>query len=551
MAQDIELASDQELIALTREGNSDAFALLWKRHYAVALSLARSLWPSEAEDLVSEAFANVLRAIKNGSGPTEAFRAYLCMVIRNLDTRNHAAADQVRIGLEEYGRADSPVEGALISDDDNERIRRIFYAMKPQSRKLLWMSAVEELKPREIAVQLGIKPNHVTTLTHRARGEFVSLWAQSYVDADKEGHRDFLDHVGEYVAGKASPHVAKMVEEHLEGCEECRASVAEVSEVFSAFRSRIAPAVAGVPAFVLMASTDQAYGATITTPPAPPARLGGGKPPAWKSLPSKLMLTGVIVVVVGVVAALLMQTSTANDTETVAPVPVSPPTTPVAVVPPQPIAPPEPSVAPTPAPTAAPTAGVPVAEPANKPARAADAARPASTPAPPRAAKPAKPAPVPAIAITRIDAGPHNVCYPTVTGTATAGSAIKVASLVVRTGADGTWTAGPLTTFRAGSRAVSASAVDGKQKAASGTASMASPPGLTISRGGDQLAIGIHALAGIPVDVFIDGRRVDTLTAGANGRAQGTYAMVAGEQTVAARYHPAGCEGAVSTLSIE
>src|SRR3712207_3281032 len=85
MLQSAPAPSDSELTAGVRSGDLDAYGELFSRHADAALRLARHLTPgSDAEDLLSEAFAKVLRVLAEGGGPDVAFRAYLLTAIRRL-----------------------------------------------------------------------------------------------------------------------------------------------------------------------------------------------------------------------------------------------------------------------------------------------------------------------------------------------------------------------------------------------------------------------------------------------------------------------------------
>ena len=66
--------SDGELIEAVRHGSTEAYATLYERHVAAAHNMARQVAKSQAEadDLVSEAFAKVLDALRSGRGPSTA-----------------------------------------------------------------------------------------------------------------------------------------------------------------------------------------------------------------------------------------------------------------------------------------------------------------------------------------------------------------------------------------------------------------------------------------------------------------------------------------------
>ena len=83
--QRIEGPGDAELIAAVRGGDNEAYGLLFERHVEAARRLARQLVRgSDADDLVSEAFAKVLTVLQRGDGPDLAFRAYLLTAVRRL-----------------------------------------------------------------------------------------------------------------------------------------------------------------------------------------------------------------------------------------------------------------------------------------------------------------------------------------------------------------------------------------------------------------------------------------------------------------------------------
>ena len=89
---DLSGKSDAELIAEVRSGKIASYGTLYERHTGAAHNLARQLArsSSEADDLVSEAFAKVLDTLRGGKGPETAFRAYLLTALR------HTAYDRTR-----------------------------------------------------------------------------------------------------------------------------------------------------------------------------------------------------------------------------------------------------------------------------------------------------------------------------------------------------------------------------------------------------------------------------------------------------------------------
>lgn len=154
---------DAALIDITRTGDADAYAELFRRHYdaarAVALALTHNA--ADADDLTSEAFARVLRAARSGGGPALAFRPYLVAVVRNV------FVDRAR-GARELPREELPE--CLDGDGDSEPDPFDALAKLPERwRRVLWHTAVEGRTTAEVAPLLGMAPNAVAALAYRAR----------------------------------------------------------------------------------------------------------------------------------------------------------------------------------------------------------------------------------------------------------------------------------------------------------------------------------------------------------------------------------------------
>jgi RNA polymerase sigma factor (sigma-70 family) len=111
--------SDPELIAAVRGGDVDAFGPLYTRHVEAARRLARGLArdQAEADDLVAEAFAKLLTALRGGGGPNLAFRAYLLTTIRNLLHDRRKLDGRVKVTDDLTGHdAGVPFEDTAVAD---------------------------------------------------------------------------------------------------------------------------------------------------------------------------------------------------------------------------------------------------------------------------------------------------------------------------------------------------------------------------------------------------------------------------------------------------
>ncbi len=162
--------ADAELIDNTRAGDSDAYGELYRRHYQAARAAAQALTHnrSDTDDVISEAFARVLRASRAGGGPDVSFRPYLVAAVRNV------FYDRVRCNRELPSDDFSNEESvALLNSDtdseDGEFATAAFAALPARWQRVLWHTEVEGLSAMEIAPLLGLAPNAVAALAYRAR----------------------------------------------------------------------------------------------------------------------------------------------------------------------------------------------------------------------------------------------------------------------------------------------------------------------------------------------------------------------------------------------
>jgi RNA polymerase sigma factor (sigma-70 family) len=259
--------SDAELLAVVRgrpadQASSRAFGTLYDRHRDAARGLARQLArsPSDAEDLVSAAFARLLEILRAGGGPTEAFRAYLLTSLRHLAydrTRAERRLDLTEdmgdvIGVDPE-RTVVPFADPAVAGLDRSLAARAFATLPERWQAVLWHLEVEGDSPADIAPLFGLTANAVSALGYRAREGLRQAYLQEHLAGGGAAapprdrrHRETEEKLGAYTRGGLSKRDAVKVEEHLRECAECRALAAELREVNSGIlRSTIAPLVLG------------------------------------------------------------------------------------------------------------------------------------------------------------------------------------------------------------------------------------------------------------------------------------------------------------------
>jgi RNA polymerase sigma factor (sigma-70 family) len=233
--------TDTALLTAVRAGDTAAYGTLYERHRAAARQLAYGLVrdPSDAEDLVAETFAKVFASLRAGRGPLVAFRAYLNTTMRHV-CYHRARRDRRLEFTDDLTRYDS---GQPYTDPALDRLERSYAAaafrqLPERWQDVLWQTEVEGNTPTEVAGILGMTPNAVAVLAHRAREGLRSLYLQQHVTvADQPECRWAGDRVGGHLRGRLAPRDAGRMRRHLAWCGGCRSRLAEISEL-DAIRNR-------------------------------------------------------------------------------------------------------------------------------------------------------------------------------------------------------------------------------------------------------------------------------------------------------------------------
>ncbi len=230
-----EPGSDRAVVEAVRAGQVGQYALLYERYRAEALRIARrQVGPDEAQDLVQETFACVLRAVQNGGGPTEDVAGYIFRTLRNLRIDRGGQREFATEDVESAGPA-----GLWVVPDTSEEVldrglvADAFAELPPRWREVLWLTEVEGVGPSELSEKMGIKATAVSTLSLRARAGFRSAWLQAHVRAGSAPTecRSVVTKLGDYQTGRLSTRRRAQVQEHLDRCDHCPAVVAELVAV--------------------------------------------------------------------------------------------------------------------------------------------------------------------------------------------------------------------------------------------------------------------------------------------------------------------------------
>ncbi|GGK31104.1 hypothetical protein GCM10010124_24940 [Pilimelia terevasa] len=226
---------DHALLTAVRGGDSRAFGPLYRRYAPAARRAAYALTGNrtEAEDLVAEAFAKVLAALRRGSGPSRAFLPYVLTTLRHLRIRHAGVAARIELtdDLTRYERGE-PFQDPSVAALERRYAARAFGKLPARWRTVLWHTEIEGGSPSTVAALLGLTPNGVAVLAHRARERLRQIYLQEHISVPGPGPAHAAaGQLGSYVRGGLASRARSKVATHLAACPACRRLHGEVAEV--------------------------------------------------------------------------------------------------------------------------------------------------------------------------------------------------------------------------------------------------------------------------------------------------------------------------------
>jgi len=237
-------ADESGLLAAVRAGDTDAYGSLYLRHVAAARRLAYSLARdrAEADDLVAETFVKVLASMCRGHGPHQAFRAYLLTTLRHL--RASRAGLEARLELtDDLTRYETgePFHDPTVAALDRSYAARAFGKLPERWRRVLWHTEIEGGSPADIAHLLGLTPNGVAVLAHRARERLRQIYLQEHISpAGQAARHRAAQRLGSYLRGGLAVREHSKITSHLADCPACRRLHGELAEVACALPRGVA-----------------------------------------------------------------------------------------------------------------------------------------------------------------------------------------------------------------------------------------------------------------------------------------------------------------------
>jgi RNA polymerase sigma factor (sigma-70 family) len=240
--RDLSRLDDARLVGLAQNGHQEAFAELYNRYFDRIFDfLSRMLRNrAEAEDVAQDTFIRAINAIDRLESGNK-FKSWLFTIARNTAlnrierekrTRPLVFADDegedVELDLVDSDRFGSPDEAAQA----NAAAALVWEAaagLSPKQYSLLDMHLRQGLDSAEIADVLGVTANNGYVMLNRLRNA-VEESIGAYVMM-REGRRHCADldaALTEAGIASISPGARRLVRRHVEGCETCQKTQAEM-----------------------------------------------------------------------------------------------------------------------------------------------------------------------------------------------------------------------------------------------------------------------------------------------------------------------------------
>jgi RNA polymerase sigma-70 factor (ECF subfamily) len=174
-----QIVGEQETNNLVNGSSAEAalYEKYSRRVYYLALSELRS--PEDAEDVRTETFLRVIKAMREGKiRSLESLPSFIVGTTLNVireRVRNKYKTAQIANQMSERARTHS-LDDFFLDPVVKRAIEQLIQRMKPREQSFLRMYYYEELPPEEIARRLGLKPERLRLMKSRTLKRFREIY---------------------------------------------------------------------------------------------------------------------------------------------------------------------------------------------------------------------------------------------------------------------------------------------------------------------------------------------------------------------------------------
>jgi RNA polymerase sigma-70 factor (ECF subfamily) len=168
-------------LAAAQSGDEDGFAMLWRELHPPLIRYLRVLAPSNADDVASECWLQVIRSLGTFRGDRAGFTSWLFTIARSkvIDAKRR----EVRRPTEPLD--DTATELLVASDNtetlalqrfDTEAALRMIAELPPEQAEIIMLRVVADLDVAQVARIVRKSPGAVRATTHRALVQLRRRW---------------------------------------------------------------------------------------------------------------------------------------------------------------------------------------------------------------------------------------------------------------------------------------------------------------------------------------------------------------------------------------
>ncbi|WP_237243743.1 RNA polymerase sigma factor, partial [Rothia nasimurium] len=241
--------TDELLLSDVREGKLDSFGVLYERYVSMARAIAYKHTSNNtlSEDIVSEAFVRVLQALKNGKGPRTFMGGYLATTIAHLAAENGLIAQKEVPSEEEHLESMGSLDETVLKLHESDELISAFTGLPERWQTVLWMTEVEDKKPREVAQTMNLSANAVSALATRARESLREGFLRAHQNAPKTDEcAQYSPHLSSMVRGSLTKKRSEALRLHLSVCSYCTSEYLTLAGINKSMRVWVFPVLAGL-----------------------------------------------------------------------------------------------------------------------------------------------------------------------------------------------------------------------------------------------------------------------------------------------------------------
>jgi RNA polymerase sigma-70 factor (ECF subfamily) len=163
----------EQTLAAARSGDEQAFAALWRALHPALLRYLRVIAPKIADDVASETWLQVVRALAGFSGDEASFKSWLFTIARNKVTDTVRQAARRPIEISDDGDTSAPAApddtaAAVIERIDTEAALALVAQLPADQAEVVMLRVVAGLDVADVARVVRKSPGSVRVTSHRA-----------------------------------------------------------------------------------------------------------------------------------------------------------------------------------------------------------------------------------------------------------------------------------------------------------------------------------------------------------------------------------------------